>query len=84
MLSAKEAAPELLLARSWRHGPRAGPRGSSGTAWPESIGGVGWAFNVFGGRPKFGLYALCAEEGHFLRFEPNVGRFLRFTHIWMK
>jgi hypothetical protein len=32
----------------------------------------------------FGLYALCAEEGQFLRFEQNVGRFLRFTHIWMK
>jgi hypothetical protein len=31
-----------------------------------------------------GLYALCAEEGQFLRFEQNVGRFLRFTHIWMK
>jgi hypothetical protein len=31
-----------------------------------------------------GLYALCAEEGQFLRFEQNFGRFLRFTHIWMK
>jgi hypothetical protein len=32
----------------------------------------------------FTLYALCAEEGQFLRFEQNVGRFLRFTNIWMK
>ena len=33
---------------------------------------------------RFGLYALCAEECQFLRFEQNFGRFLRFTHIWMK
>jgi hypothetical protein len=31
-----------------------------------------------------GLYELCAEEGQFLRFEQTFGRFLRFTHIWIK
>ena len=46
MLSAKEAAPELLLARSWRHGPRASSPGATINGSHRSIGGVGWAFKV--------------------------------------
>ena len=57
--------------------PRAGS--TKFRAPPLSAAGV-----RVGYKGAVGLYALCAEEGQFLRFEQNFGRFLRFTHIWMK